>query len=351
MANSSKPNADYLKNVSTKISEGQVLMNRNTSPTRPLSDEALMEAVLATPFNQYPDEEEAKFIEAYAAFNGLDPDQVAVANGSDEWLQKLIIQFGKEGVLALAPDFFMYEDYTNQLGYDFNTISANDQFEFDVNQIIDGLDRFKPSILFVSNPQNPTGQQFTSEFLQILADATETRQIVFVIDEAYMEFGDDYQRPDNGNVIYVRTLSKIYGVAGLRVGIAFGKGDVFNKLIQINHPYPMNSLSLNIANKLFEDPDQLQAWQENQLYLRQRLVQAFDQVADLVNIIPSHTNFVFMYGDYVPEFATYLTEKGYIGRTYTDSQMAKAARFSIVAEEEYDRLTAMIGEWRKQVGN
>lgn len=100
---------DYLKTVATDQTSDAVIMNRNTSPIRPLSDQDIIDAVLATPFNQYPEEEEANFISAYASYAGLEPEQVAVANGSDEWIQKLIIQFGRGGVLALDPDFFMYQ--------------------------------------------------------------------------------------------------------------------------------------------------------------------------------------------------------------------------------------------------
>lgn len=339
----------YLKAVSTKITDNQLIMNRNTSPKRPLTDEDIIDAVLNTNFNQYPEEEEAKFIQAYASYNDLDPQKVALANGSDEWLQKLVIQFGQGGVLALETDFFMYEEYTRQLEYPFYTIECDEDFNYDLADIIDGLDQFKPSLLFISNPQNPTGKQFSGKYLQALADATEVRGIIFVLDEAYIEFGDDYKRPDNENVVIIRTLSKIYGSAGLRLGIAIGKGKVFKKLNQINHPYPVNSISLNIASKLFEQFDELDKWTTYQKNLKDQLVLAFEAVADVITLVPSYANFVFIYGDKVPSLVSYLSDKGYVGRTYEGEKLAKAVRYSIVDKEHYEQLAIDIKEWRSHI--
>lgn len=342
---------DYLKTVATDQTSDAVIMNRNTSPIRPLSDQDIIDAVLATPFNQYPEEEEANFISAYASYAGLEPEQVAVANGSDEWIQKLIIQFGRGGVLALDPDFFMYQDYTNQLGYPFYQVASEDDFTFDLDRIVRALDEFKPSIFFVSNPQNPTGQQFSPEFLQKLADETEARDITFVIDEAYIEFGQDYQRPENSNVLYIRTLSKIYGVAGLRVGLAIGQGPRFDKLKEINHPYPMNSVSLNLASKLFEDTNRLDEWVAYQRDIKRELQEALDQVADIVTVVPSATNFVFIFGELVPALDRYLADNGFIGRKYAGGKMANAARYSVVDTADYPSFKATIKAWREQIGH
>ncbi|RPA61010.1 histidinol-phosphate aminotransferase family protein [Aerococcus agrisoli] len=342
---------DYLNQIASIDNDTQTIMNRNTSPIRPLSDQAIIEVVLDTPYNQYPEDQEANFKQAYADYNGFNVQNVAVANGSDEWIQKLIIQFGKDGVLADAPDFYMYEDYSRQLGYPFNTVSANENYEFSASAIIQGLDQYKPSILFISNPHNPTGQQFSSLFLQNIADACQARDVIFVIDEAYVEFADDYDRPKNANVVYIRTLSKIYGIAGLRVGIALAKGPIFDKLVDINHPYPINSLSLNLASKLFEDTAKLDDWIDYQKDLQVQLVAAFDQVADIVNIIPSKTNFVYMYGENVDAFAKFMTAKGYIGRTYETDGIITAARYSIIDKKDYPQLAATIKEWRDQFTN
>ena len=342
---------EYLKTVEVAQGGDTVVMNRNTSPIRPLSDQDIVDAVLNTAFNQYPENEEADFISAYANYAGFDPKNVAVANGSDEWIQKLIIQFGHEGVLALDPDFFMYEDYTNQLGFPFYKVASEADFTFDLRKIIQALDQYQPSLFFISNPQNPTGQQFQPAFLQKLADETEFRDITFVIDETYIEFGQNYQRPKNLNVLYIRTLSKIYGVAGLRIGLAIGQGARFEKLKEINHPYPMNSVSLNLAYKLFEDSHRLDEWVAYQRNIQTELIAAFDQVADLVTVMPSATNFVFIFGELVPNLDKFLADNGFIGRKYTEGKMANAARYSVVDIADYPRLKATIKAWREKLGN
>src|SRR5699024_5503097 len=94
-----------------------ISMDRNTSPKSPLSKEQILEAVNSTDIELYPEEELGRFKELYAKQNGFSAENIEVANGSDEWLQKIIMTLGKNGVMSLSPDFVMYQTYSNQVGY------------------------------------------------------------------------------------------------------------------------------------------------------------------------------------------------------------------------------------------
>lgn len=324
-------------------------MNRNTSPIRPLSDAQLSEVIKYSTFHQYPEEESTRFKELYASYHNLDVNQIELANGSDEWLQKLMIQFGQSGVLTISPDFFMYEDYARQINRSFWTVESNEDFEFDLQDILTEIDRLKPSLLLVSNPQNPTGIQFDSEFLQTLADAMEEVGGYFVIDEAYIEFGDDYTRPANENVIIVRTLSKIYGLAGLRIGIAIAKGETFDKLVEINHPYPVNNLALNVASELFSDTKELDKWVAYQKDCMAALVKAFNLVDDLMTVKASKSNFVFTYGERARNLGDYLSQHGFVARTYDAPHLEQVVRYSILDLKYYSEFEELLTNWRNQI--
>lgn len=324
-----------------------IIMNRNTSPKRPLTDKQLQDIIIHTPLHQYPEEELKRFKELYASYHSLNPEQIELANGSDEWLQKLMIQFGERGVLTIDPDFFMYQDYARQINRPFWQVDSNLDFEFNLADILNAIQEYKPSLLIISNPQNPTGLQFEASFLQELADAMEEIKGYFVIDEAYIEFGDGYPRPKNSNVIIIRTLSKIYGLAGLRIGIAIAEGETFNRLVAINHPYPINNLSLNVANALFANPDQLDEWVAYQKACQAELIKSFDIVKDLVIVKPTKSNFVFTYGEKARALGSYLIENGYIPRTYDAPNLSQVVRYSILDLAEYDRFREVLKTWRE----
>ena len=324
-------------------------MNRNVSPTRPLSDEQLIEAVTQTPLNQYPEQELRRFKELYASYHQLDANQIELANGSDEWLQKLMIQFGESGVLTISPDFFMYEDYARQINRPFWQVESDADFDFDIQNVLEAIERRQPSLLLVSNPQNPTGTQFSADFLQEIADAMEAIGGYFVIDEAYIEFRDDYERPVNDNVIIVRTLSKIYGLAGLRIGIAIAKGETFAKLVEINHPYPINNLALNVANALFSDGEQLDQWVAYQTECKEELVKAFEIVEDIISVKPTKSNFIFTYGQRARDLGGFLSEHGFIPRTYDAPHLNQVVRYSILDLGQYEEFKQLLNNWRNQI--
>lgn len=326
-----------------------VFMNRNTSPRQPLSDEQLVEVVKLTPLHQYPEQELNRFKELYASYHSLNPAELELANGSDEWLQKLMIQFGQEGVLTVSPDFFMYEDYARQIKRPFWRVESDEQFEFDLERVLGDIQKRRPSLMIISNPQNPTGIQFGEEFLQQIADAMEAIGGYFVIDEAYIEFGDEYKRPDNSNVIIVRTLSKIYGLAGLRIGVAIAKGKTFETLVEINHPYPINNLALNIANELFSNVDQLDEWVAYQKECQQVLIDSFETVSDVMTVKPTKANFILTYGDKAKDLSEFLSEAGFIARTYDAPNLKDVVRYSILELGQYETFNQLLKTWRKQI--
>ncbi|HIW38538.1 MAG TPA: histidinol-phosphate aminotransferase family protein [Candidatus Jeotgalicoccus stercoravium] len=322
-----------------------ISMDRNTSPQSPLSSKEILAVIEKVNIEEYPEKELDIFKERYAKRNGFKVSQIEVANGSDEWLQKIIMTLGKNGVMSFKPDFFMYQQYTNQVAYRFYSVPSRDDFSFDFDRAVEAIKDKKPSVFFVSNPQNPTGQLLPSHGIKQLSEAMKSVGGYLVIDEAYGEYALERELPKGDHIIIVRTMSKIYGLAGLRVGIAIAEGETFQRINRINHPYPVNSLSLALASEVLKDENRLEQWIAYQKDLQKELVDSFEAVRRHVRIKPSHTNFVFIYGEKARDLYDFLLKEGYRGRIYDDANLKEVARFSIIDKNQYPQLKTLIKEW------
>ena len=147
-----------------------IIMDRNTSPISPLSDEAMMEVLSRTKINEYPSAEIDHFKKVYADYYNINPDNIEVANGSDEWIQKVVMTLGQDGVMTVAPDFVMYEEYSAQIDAKFITVPCDEHYRFDFDAVIAQIDQEKPSLFLISMPHNPTGQLFKYEELKRLSE-------------------------------------------------------------------------------------------------------------------------------------------------------------------------------------
>lgn len=327
-----------------------IIMNRNTSPISPFTKEDYEMAYQTTAENQYPEVEIVRFKENYNRLNkDFLVENIELANGADEWIQKLMITYGREGVLVLDPDFFMYQEYAGQLNCPISFVKAEEDFSFAVEKILQAIEDIKPKLFILSNPQNPTGVQFSEEDLQKIADAMETIEGYFTIDEAYIEFGEDYVRPQGDHVILLRTMSKIYGMAGLRIGIIKATGKTFEELTKINHPYPINNLTLNLASSFLENKEKVQAFMDYQLESKSRLDNIFSGVSDLMQVIPSHANYIFTSGDLAIPLGNYLKEQGFLARFYEEKGLENVIRYSIIKLEDYELLETAISNWRNSL--
>lgn len=326
-------------------------MNRNTSPISPFTDKDYLNSARLTEENLYPEKEILRFKENYVNYNPkFSTEHLELANGADEWIQKLMITFGREGLLVLNPDFFMFEEYAEQFSCPIYSVQAQAGFSFKVTDIVEAIETYRPKLFILSNPHNPTGYQFPEDELQQFADAMVAVDGYIVIDEAYIEFGQkDYKRPEGDHVIIIRTMSKIYGMAGLRIGIIHATGSAYTQLTNFNHPYPMNSLTLNLANQFLEDEEKVEKFIAYQMASKQTLTESFALVSDVVKVIPSATNFVFTYGELAIDLGKFLEANGYSVRFYEDSDFEHAVRYSILKNDEYAALQETIKEWKRSL--
>ncbi|PHK48948.1 pyridoxal phosphate-dependent aminotransferase [Staphylococcus edaphicus] len=326
-----------------------IRINKNESPLRPLTADQLTSIIQNASFNFYPDEEYERFKQGYAHYYNLSADQIIAGNGSDELIQKLMLIMPEGPALTLNPDFFMYQAYANQVNRPIAFVDADINLSFNLESILSRIEEVQPAFFIMSNPHNPSGKQYSMTFLTAIADKMKSIGGYFVIDEAYLDFGDAYTFELQPHVIQMRTLSKAFGIAGLRLGVLISTPDTIQLIQSIEHPYPLNTLTLHIAIFMFEHIDMTHQFIDHQRVLAIRLRQMFlDNVNDLMMVFPSSTNFVLTKGPAAQSLGRFIEDNGFLPRRYEEPNMNEYVRYSIATDEQLDQLEQLIKSWRSQ---
>lgn len=329
-----------------------IRIDKNESPHRALTENEISKIAVDTHFNKYAENEYLQLQKSYANYNGLDANLVSFANGSDEWIQKAMIILGEGPVLVLDPDFVMYEEYAMQFKRPLIKVNALADMTFDYEEVFQKIKEYRPSVFIFSQPNNPFGMMHPIDFVEKAAELMKKVKGYMIIDEAYAEFLEDIPTyPEGDHIIRFRTLSKVYGLAGLRVGVAFSTENTMNILNSIAHPYPLNTFSLNIAHYLLNQPKRLTDFISLNRELAKQLHQLFkEEVGAHINILTSHTNFLFTHGKKAVDLGLYINLNGFQPRMYPESDhpaLKEAVRYSIATAEELQELRSIVRKWRE----
>ncbi len=241
--------------------------------------------------NLYPDPSAKELKKAIASYWDMRPQQMILGNGSDELIQSIILAFGGP-VLVPAPSFAMYEITSRALGREVVTVPLNVEFDLDADAMLSQARKNRARIIFLANPNNPTGNRFSDPSIRRIL--METKAVV-VIDEAYYSFSGRSWLPQlrkYPNMILLRTLSKI-GFAGLRVGILTASPDIVNELNKVRLPYNINSLSQRVATAALKHRGVLDGQIDLLISEREKLYNALSRLPG-VSASPSETNFILI---------------------------------------------------------
>jgi histidinol-phosphate aminotransferase len=270
-------------------------LNTNENPYAPSSKvaEAMMPILLEGRLRLYPDPVGTRFRETVANLHGVHPDQIMAGNGSDDILTILTRAFAGPGkvVASAQPGYILYETLAQIQNASFRSV------EFPVNWTLDpdhlaGLE--KPSIFYLANPNSPSGTAMTPAQVARLAEALPCP---LVVDEAYADFADTdciSLVKSHPNVIVCRTLSKGYGLAGLRLGYSIASAEITAGLNKVKDSYNCDMLSLAGGTAALEDQVWLRNTRAKILATRERLSTLVAELGYLVP--PSQANFVWCEG-------------------------------------------------------
>ncbi len=286
--------------------------------------------------NRYPEADADTLVSLYAQAHGLSASNVICGNGSDDLIDLVYKAFtGQDDlVMALEPSFIMYKRVADIHRRAFRTCKVKDLYRV--------IESENPRVCFICNPNNPTGAMIPKEDLVTLFSFSET---VFIVDEAYIEFSDSSVTSclplieAYPNVIVLRTLSKAYGLAGLRVGFGVSHPENIKRLASVKLPYNVSSLSQAIAIRMLEADHQQRCKEEVALIKaeRSRLYNALSQMPYL-EVKPSQANFLWVKvpdeGFSVEALSAYLRQKQIKIRIFDDGAYRAFFRISIGTPEE-----------------
>lgn len=240
-------------------------LNNNENPLGPPSEAQEILRLFKPPKAAiYPSGDSYYLRQKLALKHGLDPDQFLVGNGANEVIAFVIKAFCQEGDNIITADktFAVYEWVAQFSGFEARLVPLKD-FAFDEQGMLDQIDE-RTKILFVCNPNNPTGTYWNEATLRHVLNTIDGRQIV-VVDEAYFEFVEKEDYPDGikllseyPNLVVFRTFSKMYGLAGLRVGYLVGSMNVVDVIRRTCVVYSVNSLGQKAALAAIDDDEHIQ---------------------------------------------------------------------------------------------
>ncbi|NQY67100.1 MAG: histidinol-phosphate transaminase [Flavobacteriales bacterium] len=201
-------------------------------------------------YNRYPDPAQSAIKTRLKAIKGVSEDQIFLGNGSDEAIDLLVRAFcepGQDNIIILPPTYGMYTVSAAINNVEVKEVPLTDSFELDTEKIIDSIDS-KTKLLFVCSPNNPTGNCLAKESIKILLNNFNG---LVVIDEAYIDFEEDKswlkELDAYSNLVIMQTFSKAWGLAGIRLGMAFASEEIIDILNRIKPPYNINQVTQDIA--------------------------------------------------------------------------------------------------------
>jgi len=321
--------------------------NENALGPSPKAVQALQEA--AATVGLYPDGSCSALKQALAAHWNLEPEQIIIGNGSDELIQFIGLTFLAPGdeVIQADPSFVRYEAAAILNQAKCLKVPLRN-FTSDLEAMAARLTP-RTKLIFVANPNNPTGTMNTRDEVERLLDRVPDHALV-VLDEAYYEYVDDPDYPDSlqyvregRNVIVLRTFSKIYALAGLRVGYGLARPDLIGYLNQVREPFNVNSLAQVAALASLQDPEQVERARRMNREGKEQLYRAFTELG--LPYVPSQANFVLVdvKRDSRQVFAA-LLRRGVIVRTGDIFGLPTHLRVTVGKPEENERFIAALRE-------
>lgn len=285
--------------------------------------EKIVQKIRTLDFNRYPDPAAKKVRSLAGKLYGVPLDCIAAGNGSDELISVLVNSFCAKGgkLMVLEPDFSMYKFYAGLCELTVVSGSKDGEFTISADDIIKKAECEKPQMLIFSNPCNPTGRGLTKQ--DVMKIVTALPDILIVADEAYMEFWHESVLDvcaDYDNLLVLKTMSKAFGMAAVRLGFAIGNRFLIEQVNKARSPYNVNALTQAAAEIILEDSDALKKQAQKIIDSKNALESEFKKLAetyDAISVLPSVTNFVVVKTEFCDEIFKCLAEKDILVRLFS----------------------------------
>lgn len=268
-------------------------------------------------YNRYPDPLQLDLKDAISKIKGVPIENTFLGNGSDEAIDLLFRAFcnpGKDNVIILPPTYGMYEVSANINDIEIRKIDLLPNFQLDLEKIAEAID-VNTKLIFICSPNNPTGNSIDRKDIEtILANFKG----LVVIDEAYINFAKQktfiQELTEYANLVVLQTFSKAWGLAALRLGMAFSSVPVIDILNKVKPPYNINQATQDLAIAALANIQQVNEWIKTTVKERDRLSAEFEKLAIVKKVYPSDANFILVEVNDAVSTYTHLVDNGIIVR-------------------------------------
>jgi histidinol-phosphate aminotransferase len=249
------------------------------------------------PFNRYPDPRQLQLKRQIGLLKAISVDHIFLGNGSDEPIDLLFRAFcepGTDNVVSISPTYGMYRVAADINNINCREVLLENDFSLKAEKILSATDS-NTRLIFLCSPNNPTGNALDRE--EIIS-VIENFSGLVILDEAYIDFCPDKsmlaQIEKFQNLVILQTLSKAWGLAGIRLGMAFASAEIVGILSKIKYPYNINLLTQEKALEMLQSAEQKNNWVETILQQKEKLEEELSRIPAVVKIYPSDANFILV---------------------------------------------------------
>ncbi|WP_420322496.1 histidinol-phosphate transaminase [Flagellimonas sp.] len=298
--------------------------------------------------NRYPDPQQRGLKAVLAKQKSVLEENILLGNGSDEVLDLIFRAFcepNEDNIITLPPTYGMYKVLSGINAVENREVLLTSEFELDVPKILETVDD-KSKLMFICSPNNPTGNVLSSKNIEALLNVFKG---LVVIDEAYIDFSENESWVASlsryPNLIVTQTLSKAYGMAGIRLGICYASKEVIAILNKIKPPYNVNQLTQDRALDRVVAPKLVRAEVERILAERNSLIKTLNELDFVEKVYSSDANFVLAKVDNADKRYNELLKEQIVVRNRSNQPLCEnTLRFTVGTSEENKRLIAILKE-------
>jgi len=292
--------------------------------------------------NRYPDPQQHRVKSQLSILKGISTENILLGNGSDEVLDLIFRVFcepNQDEIITLPPTYGMYGVLANINAIENIEVELDQDFQLKVGEILDASNS-KTKLLFLCSPNNPTANSFEANRIENLISNFKG---IVIIDEAYIDFSKAEswinRLNEFPNLIVTQTLSKAYGMAGIRLGICYASKSIISVLNRIKPPYNVNELTQLRALERLSKPADISEEIKNILQQRDWLISQLNQITCIKNVYPSDANFVLVKVDDANKRYSELIQKGIVIRNRTTQPLCEnCLRFTVGSQMENIKL-------------
>lgn len=269
------------------------------------------------PVNRYPDPLQRDLKQRIAAIKGVPAQNIFFGNGSDEAIDLMYRIFCRPGIdnaVAIEPTYGMYGVCADINDVEYRRVLMDENFQPDADKLMAAVDA-NTKLIFFCSPNNPSGNNIDRRVIEKVLDSFEG---IVIVDEAYIDFAGVpsflRQLADRPNLIVLQTFSKAWGMAGIRLGMAFAQPEIIGIMNKVKYPYNINLLTQQRAMEEVMQHDRVKNWVDSILKERTRLMDEFRKLNCTIKVYPSDANFFLVHVKNATATYNYLVDCGIIVR-------------------------------------